>query len=206
MPFTQAPQSGHSAWVKLCDRGQLKGKDKYGQHLAKDVEMCTTLTDQIHPDTGVVMLGVTLAQVKMDGGEKYSLTVTVPKGVAMASGAAVTVLPTDLWQKVKRNEKLDTADESRLKARTVKLPFKQCTETGCVAEAEVAPLLVDLLKDNGGLVVMTIRPPAMRATAQPVALDGFAQALAGPPTDSKRFKQAREQLMKQIEARKKAKR
>jgi invasion protein IalB len=205
-PLAKAPQSPSSSWVRICEAGQLKGKDQYGSDAVKDVETCMTQTEQIHPDTGMTMLGVTFQQMKLDGGEKHVLTITVPNGVTMAAGAAVSVLPADLWQKVKRKEKLDRADESRLKARTLRLSFKQCLETGCVAEAEAAPLFIDLLKENAGLVVHTLRPPGARPVFQLVALDGFAQALVGPPTDSRKFKAAREQLMKQIEERRKAKR
>src|SRR5688572_32770723 len=49
-----AKKSGSdSSWVKICDKGQLKGKDKDGKEVAKDVENCMTLTEQIHPDTGM---------------------------------------------------------------------------------------------------------------------------------------------------------
>jgi invasion protein IalB len=200
----QLSGAGAAAWVKLCDRGQLKGKDKDGLAIAKDVDMCMTLTEQIHPSSGKVMIGVTFQQLKLDGGEKQVLSVTVPKGVAMERGAAITVFPPDLWLKVQRSEKLDAADETRLMARTVKLAFKQCLQTGCIAETEATPLLIDLLKYNAGLLVHTVRSPRT-PVSQPVSLTGFAQALEGPPTDTKRFKEAREQLMKEIAARLKKK-
>jgi invasion protein IalB len=192
-----------AAWVKLCDRGRLSGKDKSGGAIVKDVEMCMTQTEQIHPNTGITMLSVALQRVRMDGTEKDILTVTVPQGVIMDRGAAITVFPTDLWLKVQRNEKLDSSDGSRLKARSVKLAFKQCVQVGCIAETEATPLLVDLLKDNAGLLVHTVRSPST-PVSQPVSLDGFAQALQGPPTDTKAFKDARAKLLQEILARRKA--
>ena len=204
-PVTKAPRSGKaSSWVKLCDRARVKSKDKDGKNVVKGgVEMCRTLTEQIHPGTGMLMVGVTLQQTKLNGREKHTLTVTVPRGVAMESGAAVIVFPTDLWLKVQRNEKLDTRDDTRLKARTARLNFKRCAETGCIAEAEATPLLVDQLKGNAGLMVFTVRAPSMQPVLQPVPLDGFAETLAGPATDTKKFKAAREQLMREIAARRK---
>jgi invasion protein IalB len=198
---TKAPAG---AWVRLCDRGRLSGKDKSGREIAKDVEMCMTLTEQIHPNTGIIMLSVVLQRVRMDGTEKDVLTVTVPQGVIMDRGAAITVFPTDLWLKVQRNEKLDGYDESRLKARSVKLAFKQCVQAGCIAEAEATPLLIDLLTGNAGLLVHTVRSPST-PVSQPVSLDGFAQALQGPPTDTKAFRAARTKLLEEIHARQKAK-
>jgi invasion protein IalB len=178
-------QSGGS-WVKLCD--------------SAGAGACRTLTEQIHPETGQIMVAVTFRQAKADGAEKNVLRVTVPPGVVIDNGAAVTVLPPDLWRKLQQGRKLDAADETRMKPRTFKLSFKRCGETECMAEAEAPPLLVDLMKNNAGLLVLTVRPPG-RPVAQPVPLNGFAQALAGRPTDSERFKEAREQLMKQISAR-----
>jgi invasion protein IalB len=166
--------------------------------------MCTTLTEQIHPNTGVTMLSVALQRVMMDGVEKNILTVTVPQGVLMDRGAAITIFPTDLWLKVQRNEKLDGYDESRLMARSAKLAFKQCVQAGCIAETEATPLLIDLLRDNAGLLVHTVRAPS-RPVSQPVSLNGFAQALQGPPTDTKLFAEARAKLLQQIRARQKAK-
>jgi invasion protein IalB len=165
--------------------------------------MCTTLTEQIHPNTGITMLSVALQRVMMGGVEKNILTVTVPQGVIVDRGAAITVFPTDLWLKVQRLEKLDGYDESRLKPRSAKLTFKQCVQAGCIAETEATPLLIDLLKDNAGLLVHTVRSPST-PVSQPVSLNGFAQALQGPPTDTKAFTDARAKLLQEIRARQKA--
>jgi invasion protein IalB len=204
-PVTKAPQSGKaSSWVKLCDRRQVKSEDKNGNDVVKGVvETCRTLTEQIHPGTGMLMIGVTLQQTKRNGRERHTLAVTVPKGVAMKSGAAIVVFPADLWLKVQRNKKLDTRDDTRLKARTARLQFKRCAKTGCIAEAEATPLLIDLLKGNAGLVVLTVRAPSMRPVLQPVPLDGFSEVLAGPATDTRKFQAARAKLMKEIAARRK---
>jgi invasion protein IalB len=198
---TKAPAG---SWVKLCDRGRLAGKDTSGREIVKDVERCTTLTEQIHPDTGMTMVSVALQRVRIDGAQKDTLTVTVPKGVILDRGAGITVFPADLWLKVLSRQKLDGYDETRLKARFAKLVFKQCVQAGCIAETEAAPLLIDLLKDNAGLMVHTVRSPST-PVSQPVSLDGFAKALQGPPTDTKTFKDARAKLLQEIQARQKAK-
>jgi invasion protein IalB len=194
--------STDSSWVKLCDKGQLKGKDKDGKEVAKDVEMCMTLTEQIHPDTGMVMVGATLQQVKMDGKERSTLSVTVLPGVALPPGAALTVFPKDLWEKVQKNEKLATADEEKLKKATVKMGYGYCVQVGCHAETEATPEIINLLKGGAGFMVHTVRMPGT-PVSQPVPLGGFAQALSGPPTDTQKFKEARTALMQQIGERQK---
>ncbi|HEX6001117.1 MAG TPA: invasion associated locus B family protein [Hyphomicrobiaceae bacterium] len=192
------------SWVKLCDKGQLKGKDKAGKDIAKEVQMCMTLTEQIHPDSGMVMVGATLQQVKVDGKEKSTLSVTVLPGVALPPGAAITVFPKDLWEKVqKKDTKLDKADEEKLKKATVKLGYGYCVQGGCHAETEATPDLINMLKNGAGFMVHTVRMPGT-PVSQPVPLAGFAQALANPPTDTKKFKEARAHLMKQIAERQKA--
>jgi invasion protein IalB len=197
-----ASSSTDSSWVKLCDKGQLKGKDKDGKDVAKDVEMCMTLTEQIHPDTGMVMVGATLQQVKMDGKEKNTLSVTVLPGVALPPGAAITVFPKDLWEKVQKNEKLAKDDEEKLKKATVKLGYGYCIQVGCHAETEATPELINMLKGGAGFMVHTVRMPGT-PVSQPVPLGGFAQALSNPPTDTQKFKEARAELMKQIGERQK---
>jgi invasion protein IalB len=195
--------STDSSWVKICDKGELKGKDKDGKDVTKAVENCMTLTEQIHPDTGLTMVGATLVQLKMDGKEKSALQVTVPPGLVLPHGAAITVFPKDLWEKVQKNEKLDKADDEKLKKNFVKLTYTYCLQYGCLAEAEATPEVVTLLKGGAGLMVHTVRAPGT-PVSQPVPLGGFAQALTGPPTDTQKFKEARTALMQQISERQKA--
>jgi invasion protein IalB len=194
--------SSESSWVKICDKGQLKGKDKDGKEVTKEIENCMTLTEQIHPDTGMTMIGATLVQLKMDGKEKAALQITVPPGLVLPPGAAATVFSKDLWEKVQK-EKLDKADLEKLKPSVVKLTYTYCLQFGCLAEAEATPEVIKLLKSGAGLMVETVRAPGT-PVSQPVPLGGFAQVLSSPPTDTAKFKEARSELMKQIAERQKA--
>jgi invasion protein IalB len=199
-----APKGGapESSWVKLCDKGQLKGKDKDGKEQAKDVEMCMTLSEQIDANSGMVLVSANLQNVKVDGKEKQHFSITVPLGVALPFGAQITVFPKDLWEKVQKNVKLEKAEEEKLKANSVKLNYTYCIQVGCSAEIEAKPELLTLLKGGAGFVVQTVRMPGT-PVAQPVSLVGFPQALANAPTDTKKFKEARTVLMKQIYERQK---
>ena len=202
-PKAAAPKSTpESSWVKLCDKGQLKGKDKDGKEQAKEVEMCMTLSEQIDANSGMVLVSANLQNVKVDGKEKQHFSVTVPLGVALPYGAAITVFPKDLWEKVQKNVKLEKAEEEKLKASSLKLNYTYCIQVGCSAETEAKPELLALLKGGAGFVVQTVRMPGT-PVAQPVSLAGFPQALANAATDTKKFKEARTDLMKQIYERQK---
>jgi invasion protein IalB len=191
-----------SAWVKICDKGQLKGKDKEGKEVTKDLETCMTLTEQIHPDTGMTMIGATLVQMKMDGKEKSFLQVTVPPGTVLPHGAGMLVFSKDLWDKAAKKEKLEKAEEEKLAKSAVKLTYTHCLPMGCQAETEATPELINALKGGGGFLVLTVRAPN-QPVQQPVPLSGFTRALTGPPTDTQEFKNARVALMKHIAERQK---
>lgn len=194
--------SPESAWVKICDKGQLKGKDKEGKDVTKDLETCMTLTEQIHPDTGMTMIGATLVQVKMDGKEKNFLQVTVPPGTVLPHGAGLLVFPKDIWEKAAKKEQLGKAEEEKLQKSAVKLTYTHCLPMGCQAETEATPDLINALKGGGGFLVLTVRAPN-QPVQQPVPLGGFSQALTGPPTDTQKFKEARVALMQHIAERQK---
>jgi invasion protein IalB len=186
------------AWVKICEKVQHKGKDKDGKDVTQDVEECSTLTEQIHPDNGVTMVGTRLQQMKVDGKElKPALILTVPPGVVLPMGAAITVFPKDLWERVQKKGKLEKADLEKLKKNEVKLGFTFCLQTRCNAEAQATPEFIELLKSGAGFIVTTLRLPGT-VIEQQVPLGGFAQALAGPPTDIKQFAAARQEVMKEI--------
>jgi invasion protein IalB len=197
-----AKASSTGSWVKICDNGKLKGKDKDGKEVTKEIENCMTLTEQIHPDTGMTMVGATLVQLKMDGKEKSFLQVTVPPGTVLPLGAGIIVFNKDLWEKVQKKVKLDKAEDEKLQKDLVKLIYTHCLPTGCLAETEATPEFLKALKTGGGFLVHTVRAPN-QPVFQPVPLGGFAQALSGPPTDTKKFKDARIALMKHIAERQK---
>lgn len=190
------------SWVKLCEKNQVKGKDKDGKEQTRDVDACVTLTEQIHPENGMVMVSAKYHQIKIDGQEKQSFQLTVPLGVVLPAGLGVTVFPKDLWDKLLKSEKLEKADEEKLKAATVPLTYTFCGQLGCNAEIEANAELLGKLKAGAGFVVQSAHVQFGRV-AQPVSLSGFPQALANAPTDTKKFAEARQDLMKDIYERRK---
>jgi invasion protein IalB len=196
------PKVPEGSWVKLCEKNQLKGKDKEGKELTKDVDACVTLTEQIHPENGMVMVSAKFHQVKVDGQEKQSFQLTVPLGVVLPAGVGVTVFPKDLWDKLLKSQKLEKADEEKLKAATIPLTYTFCGTLGCNAEIEANADLMSKLKSGAGFVVQSAHVQFGRV-AQPVSLSGFPKALSSAPTDTKKFAEARQELMKDIYERRK---
>jgi invasion protein IalB len=183
-----------NAWVKLCEKSQVKGKDKDGKELTKDVDACVTLTEHTHPDNGMLMVSAKYHQVKVDGQEKQSLQLTVPLGVTLSAGLGVTVFPKDLWNKLLKGEKLRKAEEEKLKGATVPLTYTFCSEFGCNAEVEASADLLNKLKAGAGFVVQSAHVEYGRL-AQPVSLAGFSQALAGPATNTREYARSRKELI-----------
>ena len=201
-PKAAKAKAPEGSWVKLCEKNQVKGKDKDGKEVAKDVDACVTLTEQIHPENGMVMVSAKFHQVKVDGQEKQSFQLTVPLGVVLPAGLGVTVFPKDLWDKLLKSQKLEKAEEEKLKTATIPLTYTFCGQLGCNAEIEANADLLSKLKGGAGFVVQSAHVQFGRV-AQPVSLAGFPQALANAPTDTKKFAEARQELMKDIYERRK---
>jgi invasion protein IalB len=191
-----APRSGpESAWVKLCDKGTLTAKDKDGKEEKKEINICMTHHERIDANSGMLILSAALHNTKLDGKDTNHLRVMVPLGMLLPAGMRATVFPKDVWDKVVKNEKLEKTDEGKVK--TLKLTYTHCHQVGCVAEVDATPELLTSLKTNAGLRVFTIG-----LSGAPIGFDvplvGFDKALAGPPVDTKKYAEARKQLMQQI--------
>jgi invasion protein IalB len=197
----QAPKKGdkarapESAWVKLCDKGTLTAKDKDGKEQKKDLNICMTHHERIDANSGMLILSAALHNTKLDGKETNHFRVMVPLGMLLPAGMRATVFPKDLWEKVVKNEKLEKADEAKVKG--LKLNYTHCHQVGCVAELEATPEILTTLKTSAGLRVFSIT-----LSGAPVGFDvpltGFDKALTGPPVDTKKYAEARKQLMQQI--------
>jgi invasion protein IalB len=197
-PPAKAPpptSSTQSAWVKLCEDGQLTGKDKEGKELKKTLKICMTHHERIDGQSGMVLLSAALRQTQLDGQEKQFLRVTVPLGTMLGFGVGVAFLPKDIWDKVEKDQKVEKAEEEKVKS--IRLPYVFCLVVGCTAEIEATPEILTNLKSGAGMVVHTLEmsgaPAGMR-----VPLAGFNQALAGAPTDTKKYVEARKALMQEI--------
>lgn len=194
---TSTPQS---AWVKLCDKGSLTAKDKDGKEEKKDLSICMTHHERIDANSGMLILSAALHHTNLDGKDTHHFRVMVPLGMLLPAGMRATIFPKDVWEKVTKKEKLEKADESKVKA--LKLTYTHCHQVGCVAEVEATPEVLKDLKGNAGLRVFTIN-----LSGAPIGFDvplaGFDKAMTGPPVDTKKYAEARKELMQQIANRQK---
>ncbi|KAB2911507.1 MAG: invasion protein [Hyphomicrobiaceae bacterium] len=186
----KAAPGTQSAWVKLCEKATAVTKDKDGKEQKKDMNICLTHHERLDGNSGMVLVSAAVRQV--DAQDKQHFMVMVPLGMMLQPGMRATIYPKDAWEKVQKNEKVD---ESKLKG--MKLSYTLCHPAGCTAEMESTPELINDLKSSGGVMVFAINA-AGAPVAFPVPLNGFDQAYAGGPIDSKKYGEARRALMQQI--------
>jgi invasion protein IalB len=191
-PAAQSP-GAQSAWVKLCEQASGVTKDKDGKELKKDVNICLTHHERLDGNTGMVLVSAAIRHI--EGQDKQHFMVMVPLGMLIQAGMRATIYPKDLWEKAQKNEKIEKADEAKLKG--AKLAYTLCHPAGCTAEIETTPELIADLKTGGGVLVFAIDASG-RAVGFPVPLTGFEQAYSGAPVDNKQYSEARKALMQQI--------
>jgi invasion protein IalB len=183
-PGTQA------AWVKLCETGKAKSKDKDGKETEKDFKVCMTLHERLDANSGMTVVSAGIRNV--EGQDKQYFLIMVPAAVLIKPGMRAAFMPKDIWEKALKNEKLDDK-----KLKEVRLDYTACHPGGCTAEIEAPPELINDLKAAGGFMV-TFAHVTGQAVAVPVSLNGFEQVFAGAPADNKAYTDARRQLMVQI--------
>ena len=76
----------------------------------------------------------------------------------------------------------------------LKLPFTVCHQGGCAAEGPATPEFIAKLKAGKQLMVAAVNVGGT-PLGFPVPLNGFGPALDGPPMDSKKYAEARKNLM-----------
>jgi invasion protein IalB len=192
-----APADGsQSAWVKLCEKANVVGKDKDGKEEKKEFNICLTHHERLDGNTGMVLVSAAVRQV--EGQDKQHFMIMVPLGMMIQPGMRAAVYTKDLWDKVQKNEKID---ESKLKP--IRLTYTLCHPGGCTAELEATPELITDMKAGGGIMVLAINAGG-QPVAFPVPLNGFDTSFAGPPIDNQKYTEARRQLMQQIAQRQQA--
>ena len=186
-----APLGPQRAWVKVCEKATAVSKGKDGKEEKRDFNICLTSHELLDGRTGMVAVSAAVRQV--EGQDRQDFIVTVPLGMLIDAGLHIAIYPKDLWERAQKQEKID---ETKLKG--IKLDFLLCHPSGCTAEAETTPELINDLKSSGGLVVFAVN--AGRApVAFPVLLDGFEQAYAGIPMDKEAYSESRKALMQKLE-------
>lgn len=141
-----------------------------------DKKICLTHHERLDGNTGMVL--VSAAVRKVEGQDKEAFMVMVPLGMAIPPGIQV---------------RIDDGDPINLK-------YTICHAAGCTAEAPASKDVVDKLKKGNKMVVAAINLSG-KAIGFPVPLTGFTKAYQGGPVDSKKYQEARRQLMQMIRKR-----
>jgi invasion protein IalB len=189
-PVAAAPNGPQAAWVKLCRKPTVVVKDKEGKDEKKDLNVCLTQHVRLDGNTGMVSVSAAIRQI--EGEDKQTFLVGVPLGMLIQPGMRVSIYPKQLWEQAQKNEKID---ETKLKS--FGLVYTLCHPTGCTAEIEAPPELINELKSSGGLIIFTINPTG-EAVEFSIPLTGFDQSYAGSPADNKQYEEARKALLQQI--------
>src|SRR4029078_1167104 len=113
-------------------------------------------------------------------------------GMAVPAGVRATLYPADLWDRARKNEKVDAS-----KLKGLALEYTVCLAAGCSAETEATPEIINDLKTSKGIVFFAI-DAAREAVPFPVPLTGFDKAYAGGPGDTKQYLEERRVLLQQI--------
>ena len=179
-PAAPAAQQQASAceqnWYKICLDLPVPEPTKPGEppkqqkpEEMKKVNVCLTQIDLREQQTCYPVSKIALRQVQ--GQDKPQVLAMLPLGAALPAGALVRV------------------DEKE----PIKLAYTHCDQAGCYAEANIEPAVVDAMKTGKNIEYRGIdivgRVPAAR-----VPLEGFAQALDGPPVPVEKFNEEQRRI------------
>src|SRR5262245_34797377 len=166
-----------SAWVKLCEK----------RTPAKDIGVCMTLHERAHGQTGEVLISAALRRT--EGEDKEYFRVMLSSRLQVERDIHATIFPEEVWERMQKK----TLDEMRNEPsrQMFSLGLLRCPGSpslpagvaGCIAEVEATPELLASLKSSGGLLVYATSATCNCQVVFPLHLVGFAEALAGPPTN-----------------------
>jgi invasion protein IalB len=195
-PGASTPKVPHRSWAKLCDTpGSGSGEPLLGKPAPVGVKTCLTHHEQLDASTGALRVAAGIQEVE---GQRTFL-VKVAAGMDQEPGVRLMILPSDLWDKVQKNQLVPSTETKRVRKLT--LPYSSCNFDGCIAETAATKDLIANLKSMGALVIVTLK--ARQAFAYTVPLNGFREAYDGPPVDSAKFYAARAELLRRLRERQK---
>lgn len=179
-----------SAWVKLCEKTNLKRADKKGKLHDFTKDICLTHHERLDGRTGSVVVSAAIRHVDKD--KQLQLMIMVPLGMAIPPGVKVAVYSKDQWARAAKKQPVNDKE-----LKPISLKYTLCHPAGCTAEAPAPDDLVKSMETGGGLMVLALNA-AGRPVAFPVPLVGFKEAHDGKPIDSKKYGLARARLMASI--------
>jgi invasion protein IalB len=190
---TAEPGAAKPVWYKICDKVPVvdtskldpNKKDAAALKAAQDEavknpkQICNTLHESFDPNSGVPLVSAVIREV--EGQDKKSLIVTVPNvpyGLLMPPGIAIFF---------DKSEKPD-----------VVMKYDICVDIGCQAALDATPEILDKFSKATTMTVVGAGAQGETVTFPAVSMVGYNQALAGNPTDKKRYMDARTRMLLSI--------
>jgi invasion protein IalB len=121
---------------------------------------------------------IAAALIEPEGEPTKLLRITLPLGLLLAHGTRIIV-------------------DNNPPAQS---PFAICLQNGCMANYELTPELLNLMKKGQNLYVQAIQANNQPVTL-PLPLGDFAKAYDGPPTDPKEFEKNQQKLQEELQKR-----
>ena len=183
-----APAAGDAAkpakvnWVKICDKRQIPDPAAKDPKTAKPVDrgFCVTQHEQLDGRSGTIL--VSAAVREDEGQEKKGLLITVPLGVIMPAGVHIFF------------------DDEKDEKKVIGLPYEACLQSGCTAEVEATPEILDMMGKAKDMHVIVVSVQGIRVPLK-VPMGGFATVMAGKPTDTAKYVNARNNAIMEIRER-----
>jgi invasion protein IalB len=170
-PPAETPQFVYSPWTKLCGPPPNTPNNGNGKLV------CFT-GREVRTEGGVPVVAAAL--IEMDGEPNKTLRITLPFGLAVAQGTRIVV------------------DQNQPLA----MPFITCAglsvNMGCIAQYEVTPDLLNQLK-KGQMLTIQAKKLDDQVISFPLALQEFAKANEGPPTDPKEIEKRQKQMQEDLQ-------
>jgi len=182
-PAQAAPSAGqqqvqliYSAWTKFCLKGQP------GQPVDPNAKQVCFTGKEARLESGLMVVAAVL--IEPEGQDTKILQVTLPLGMELPHGTRVTI------------------DQNQ----PMTAPFQVCGQRGCMSNYPANAELISKLKSGQALYVQAIQWPIDEKNPRPpltvpLALNDFAKAYDGPPTDPKVLEEQQSKLQEELQRR-----
>lgn len=181
-PATADPAKPAVYWVKICDKMQIPDPAAKDPKTAKPIDrgFCLTQHERLDGNSGSILVAAAIRED--EGVPKKGLLVTVPLGMIIPAGLGVVF------------------DDEKDEKKIIKLAFDACLPSGCTAEVEASPELIDQMGKAKVMQVLAVSVQGIRVNFK-VPMGGFATVMAGKPTDTAKYFNARKNKILEIRER-----
>jgi len=145
-----------------------------------DKGFCLTQQERLDGNSGAIL--VSAAVREDDGTEKKGLLLTVPASVIIPAGVHVYF------------------DEEKDEKKVLAIPFEVCLPSGCTAEAEATPAILDQMNKAKTMTVIGVNIQGYPVPLK-LQMGGFTAAMTGKPIEAAKYFNARKNMIMEIQER-----